>query len=270
MNLYSKVTKPVIFVSILPQKYFINRVAGNSFEVKVMVKPGENPAVYEPTIKQLSLLKKADLYFSIGVPFEKVWLPKIKKMYPHLQIIDTSKGIKKRYMDTFSNAKNSSKNPDPHIWLSPNLVKIQATTIAEALSQKYPDKKEYFYNNLNKFTAELDSLHNFINTQFANIKVRKFAVFHPSWGYFADEFSLKQIPIEIEGKQPTAKQLKTIINILKKENIKVIFVQKQFSTKLAAAIASQINGKVIPIDPLSENYIENLKGISIKIKSALK
>ena len=266
--LFSKQTKPVVFVSILPQKYFVERIAGDFFDVKVMVKPNENPATYEPTIKQLSSLKQCKLYFSIDVPFEKVWLPKIRKMYPNLRIVSTSKGITKRFMDNFEGKKNS-KNPDPHIWLSPKLVKIQAKNIKEAFCKTYPEHSEDFNKNYSEFLSELDNLHNTISKNLSDIKVRKFAVFHPSWGYFADEFSLKQIPIEIEGKEPTPKQLKSIISILKRENIKVIFVQKQFSQKLAHSIAKQIGGKVIAIDPLAENFYQNLLQISKQIKDTL-
>jgi zinc transport system substrate-binding protein len=264
-----KKIKETVFVSILPQKYFVQRIIGTDFTVNVMVKPGENPAMYEPTIEQLSNLKNTLVYFSIGVPFEKVWIPKIKKMFPDLKIVDTSQNIKKRFMDTFDRKKNNSQNPDPHIWLSPNLVKIQAKTIYQTLSELFPEKKDIMEINYQKFVTQLDSLHNVISDNLKNLKNRKFAVFHPSWGYFADEFNLKQIPIEIEGKEPTAIQLEKIISILKKQNIKIIFVQQQFSTKLAEAVARQINGKVVRIDPLSEDYINNLIEISQKMKSVL-
>ena len=266
-----KIANATVFVSILPQKYFTERIVGNSVNVNVMVKPGYNPATYEPTMRQMSMLGKSKAYFSIGVPFEKVWLPKIKKINPDIIVTDTSKNIKHRIMDNFEGklGKTAVKLTDPHVWLAPKLVKLQAKTIYETMCLIMPDKKEEFTVNYKKFMDDLDNLHSKIEKNLSNLKNRKFAVFHPSWGYFADEFLLKQIPIEIEGKSPSAKELSKIIAILKSNNIKTVFVQKQFDTRLAKSIGNEISGKVIAIDPLSENYMENLYDISNVIKREL-
>ena len=263
--------KTTVFVSILPQKYFVKRIVGSNANIKVMVKPGHNPATYEPTMQQMSMLDASKVYFAIGVPFEKIWLPKIDRINPKLLIVDTSKGIKHRIMDNFSDNpnKNKIKLTDPHIWLSPNLVKIQAKEIYETMMNIFPNKKNDLTVNYKKFIDDLEQLHNDINKNLSNLKNREFAVFHPSWGYFADEFSLKQIPIEIEGKSPSAKELSKIIKILKKNEIKTVFVQKQFDTRLAKSIANEISGKIVVIDPLSEDYMNNLLEISKIIKSEL-
>ena len=263
--------KPTLFVSILPQKYFVKRIVRDNADVVVMVSPGHNPATYEPTMKQMSILSSSKIYFSIGVPFEKVWLPKIKKTNSNLIIMDTSKGIKRRVMDDFnkSQSEQNVKLTDPHIWLAPNLVKIQAKNIYDALLTLFPNQKDEFTQNYNKFLNDLDNLHQDIAHNLSNLKNREFAVFHPSWGYFADEFSLKQIPVEIEGKSPSAKELSKIIKILKRDKIKAVFVQKQFDTRLAETIATEISGKVIAIDPLSDDYINNLTKISKTIKNEL-
>ena len=264
-------TKPTLFVSILPQKYFVKRIAGDIVDINVMVKPGHNPATYEPTMKQMSMLGISKTYFSIGVPFEKAWLPKIKDINQNLLIVDTSKGIKRRVMDNFSKSQNRQnvKLTDPHIWLAPKLVKIQAKNIYETLLTLFPAQKDTFTRNYKNFLDDLDNLHQNIAQNLSNLKGREFAVFHPSWGYFADEFSLKQIPIEIEGKSPSAKKLSKIIKILKKNKIKTVFVQEQFDTRLAKSIADEISGKVIAIDPLSEDYINNLTNISKTMKTEL-
>lgn len=263
--------KTTVFVSILPQKYFVKRIVGDNADIKVMVSPGQNPEVYDPTMQQMSMLAISKVYFSIGVPFEKVWLPKIKKMNPNLLIVDTSKGIKHRIMDNFfdSSEKNNARLTDPHIWLAPELVKIQAKNIYETMVNLLPNKKNELTANYKSFLDDLDKLHNEIKNSFSNLKSRKFAVFHPSWGYFADEFSLKQIPVEIEGKSPSAKELSKIIAIFKKNNIKTVFVQKQFDRRVAESIANEISGKVISIDPLSEDYINNLLNISKIMKNEL-
>ena len=277
-NQQSNQSKKSIFVSIVPQKYFIERITGENFNVHIMVMPGHNPATFEPTPRKMSELKEAHLYFRIGVPFEKAWIKKIAESNPEMKIVDTRKGIELREMDSFYELferikqekhseielkeKQQDKMKDPHIWLSPELVKTQAETICDALVEFDENNEVIYRENLKKFKADLNQVHEEIKTIFEHLENREFLVFHPAWGYFADEFGLKQIPIEIEGKSPTAKELSRIIDFAKNKSIKVIFVQSQFSTTEAEAIAESIDGKIIQIDPLAEDYLENLKQIA--------
>ncbi|MCD6216862.1 zinc ABC transporter substrate-binding protein [bacterium] len=257
--------KPCVFVSILPMKYFVERIAGECFDVQVLVGPGQSPATYEPTPRQMAKLNDAVVYFRIGVPFENVWLNRIANANPDMQVVDTRKDIELREISRHGHDKDSGAhegNKDPHIWLSPSLVKYQARTICDALIEIAPAQRDEFDDGLTGFIEDLDNLSLEIKNTLSELKSRKFMVFHPSWGYFADEFNLEQIPIEIEGKEPGAKELSDIIDYAKKQNIKVIFTQAQFSQKSAKAIASQFNGKVIAIDPLDEDYINNLRKVA--------
>lgn len=261
------------YVSILPQKYFVERVGGDLVQVQVMVKPGASPATYEPTMKQIADLGNTNVFFRIGVPFEEAWIGKIKEANKNMRLIDTRDGITLREIDAFNDhghqhdaeEVHDHKGKDPHIWLSPELVKQQAKTIAEALGEIRPGQKEFFNQNLNDFILDLDRLNDEIQKAFEGLENKMFVVFHPSWGYFADDFGLQQIPIESEGKEPGFNQMSKLINFAKDHNIKVIFVQKQFNKKQAGAVAGQINGVVVEIDPLAENYIENLKHIAGEI-----
>lgn len=270
----------IVFVSILPQKYFVERIAGDLVQVEVMVQPGHNPATYEVTSVQLNKLQKAALYFRIGVPFEKAWLPKMNEVNPQLRIIDTRLGIPLRAMPDLegihaqlqgrTDDHHHHGEKDPHIWLSPELVKIQAETIYLTLTELLPGSQEILEQNLLTFKAELVELQKEIRNQLAGVTNRRFLVFHPSWGYFAEEFGLVQIPIEIEGKAPAARELAEIIDLARLYDIRVIFVQKQFSTMEAQAVAETINGKVIRIDPLGENYMINLRQIADSFRENLK
>ena len=264
--------KPVIFVSVNPQAYFVERICGDLVDVRVMVGPGQSPATYEPTPKQMVSLSEAEIYFSIGVPFETAWMDKIKQLNPDLKIIDTRNGIELRNIETHhDNHENHNDNSkDPHIWLDPELVKIQAQTMKSALSDLFPDNQDEITENLDLFLNDLESLTNEIKQKLENLTSRKFLVFHPSWGYFADRFELEQIPIEIEGKEPSARELGEIFNLAKKENLKVIFIQEQFSTKSAESIASSIGAKVVSIDPLARDYMENMRNIARIIEESLK
>lgn len=158
---------------------------------------------------------------------------------------------------------------DPHIWLSPKLVKRQARTIADALIAADPAGKATFEKNLNAFIKDLGTLDNALKKALAPIKGKTLMVFHPAWGYFAHAYGLKQEAIEVEGKNPSAQRLVEIIEKAKKENVRVIFVQAQFSMKSAKQIARAINGVVVPINPLAENYMGNLQAIAKSVLGAL-
>lgn len=263
-----------VFVSILPQKYFVEKIGGDYVTVEALVGPGQSPHTFEPSPQQMTALSSADVFFRIGFPFEVSWLDKISQVNPKMKIVDTREGITLLPMTSHHHESDQDHQDegsmDPHIWLSPNLVKLQAHTIYDSLSKLDPQHNDYFYYNLQTFFNDLDSLRSEIRESFKNLKTSKFMVFHPSWGYFADEFGLEMIPIEIEGKEPNAKDLAEIIDLAKRENISVIFVQTQFSQKSAESIAEKIGAKVVAIDPLAENYMENMRHIAQVLSSELK
>jgi len=255
------VNKLNVYVSILPQKFFVEQIAMNKVHVRPMILPGHNPVMFEPTPSQMKELSQADLFFRIGVPFEDAWLEKLQSINPKLEIIDTREGITLRNMETFHEHHDHAGQKDPHVWLSPALVKIQAKTISETLKDHDPDNREFYEQNLERFITELDSLHEEIKVKLHSLKTRSFIVFHPSWGYFAEEFGLKQIPIEIEGKSPSPMKMTKIMELARSEDINVVFVQKQFNSAAAKAVAEVIDGEVVQIDPLAENYFENMREI---------
>lgn len=250
-----------VYVSILPQKFFVEQIAGDRVHIGTMILPGHTPVTFEPTPSQMKDLSQADLFFRIGVPFEDAWLDKLQLINPALEIIDTREGISLRNMETFHEHHDHAGQKDPHVWLSPILVKTQAKTICETLQRHDHDNRVLYEQNLERFIAELDSLHEEIKVTLRYLKTRSFIVFHPSWGYFADEFGLKQIPIEIEGKSPSPMKMTKILERARSEDITVVFVQKQFSSTAAKAIAEALDGEIVQIDPLAENYLENMREI---------
>ena len=159
---------------------------------------------------------------------------------------------------------------DPHIWLSLRLVKIQAETIYQALTEEDPSHRAYYQENLEAFHRDLDQLDREIVRSLRDMNSRKFMVFHPAWGYFAHDYGLEQIPIEIEGKEPTAKDLTHIMEEAKEEGIKIIFVQKQFSKTSAETVARAIGGKAVQIDPLARNYLNNMRQVADAFVEALR
>jgi zinc transport system substrate-binding protein len=268
-------------VSILPQKYFVERIAGDKAKVVVMVGPGHNPATYEPKPRQLAQLEQATLYFLIGVPFETRWVNTFREINPALTLVPLSANIVLRPMSPNLNASDADREhdhshghehgsmQDPHVWLNPRLVKHIAIDIKTALLTIDPDNREYYEAGYQKFIGELDTLDQDIRRQLAAVKNRSFMVYHPSWGYFADEYALRQIPIEVEGKQPGAKTLSRLMELAQKNQVKVIFVQPQFSDRDAKTVADQVGAKLLVVDPLAENYAENLQRVSRQFAEAL-
>jgi len=252
-----------VFVSILPQKYFVQSITGDRVKIQVMVLPGESPATYEPTPRQMLKLSQANLYFSMGVPFEKKWLPKIKQLYPKLRFIQTDQGIKKRTMHSHRHHHAEEHHiPDPHIWLSPSLAILQARNIYTALIEHFPENRPYFKNNFHQLINRIVELDLELIEILSHARHKAFMVFHPSWGYFADAYGLHQISIETEGKEVKPSQLVDLIDRAQKNKIKVIFAQAQFSKKSAHLISKSIGGKLILIDPLSENWADNLRKVA--------
>ena len=275
--------RDIVFVSILPQKFFVQQISGNLLDIEVMVEPGANPATYEPKPSQMRKLAKSKAYFAVGVPFENVWLDKLSGVNPDIYLVHTDTGIEKMAMKSHvhsghEHGKNKhdhrphtpeDQGLDPHIWLSPTLVKKQAATIHEALAALYPDEAAGLHANFQSFLAEVDSLDIRLENVLGKFDGREFMVFHPSWGYFAREYGLQQVAIEIEGKSPKPAQLRELITYGREKGIRVIFAQEQFSQKSAGIIARELNGEVVSIDPLAENWFANMEEIAQKFQEAL-
>ena len=263
-----------VYASILPQKYFIERIGGNKVSVEIITKPGQSPETYEPTPAQIIRLSNASLFFTIGVPFEKQFIPVIQSTINNIRIVDTSIGVKKRYLEKHSHGEGENieiheGSEDPHIWLSTLAVKIQAENIFDALSELDPQNNEYYKKNLEDFLLDLDNTYKEIKTELDPFKGKTVFVFHPAFGYFTDEFGLNQESIETGGKEPAPATMMKIINYALEDNIKVIFVQPEFSKKNAETVANAIGAKVVELNPLSADYLNNLKKMAQEIKKSL-
>ena len=262
-------SKPEISVSIAPQKYFLEKIAKDKFDINVMVKPGSSPHTYEPKTSQMKSLNNSKIYFYTGIEFEKAWLDKFKKSAPNTIFVDSSAGIERIAMQEHSHGEEEPTNKnqkhdhedeheheglDPHVWLDPVLVKVQAKNIYEALVLIDSENKEFYSKNYEEFLKELDYLDAQIKEILKPYEHKAFMVFHPSWGYFAKRYDLEQIPIEVQGKEPKPNELVELVKDAKIHNIKIIFVSPQFSQKSAKTIAQNIGGNVVAIDSLSENW----------------
>ncbi len=283
-------SKPELSVSILPQKYFVEKIVKDKYEINVMVKPGASPHTYEPKSSQMKSLVASKVYFYTGVSFEQVWLDKFKQSAKDTLFVDSTDGIEKMEMakhehhDENENVADTKKHNheeanheehdhsglDPHVWLDPVLVKIQAKNIYETMVKIDSVNAEFYKTNYEEFLKELDALDENIKTILEPYKEKAFMVFHPSWGYFAKRYDLEEISIEIEGKEPKPAELVELMEEAKKHNIKIVFSSPQFSQKSALAISKNIQATVVSIDPLAENWSENLLNSAKQIANSYK
>jgi len=261
-----------VTVSILPQKYFVNRIGGDLVRVNVMVPPGASPATYEPKPSQIRALSDSAIYFAAGVPFEASWLGRLTADRDDLRVVDTSEGIEKLAMIAHSHHDHdhhSEEASDPHTWMSPKRVKTHATNICNALCEADPDRSETYRMNLDSFHAELENLDRDLADQFDGLASRAFLVFHPSWGYFADDYGLRMIPLEVGGQEPSAFELGKLIDQSRAENIRVILAQPEFNQRPAEFIAREIGADIIQASPLDEAWADNLRRVAAELRQVL-
>ena len=258
-----------IIVSILPQKIFVDKIGGDKVDTSVMVEAGSSPHNYEPKPSQMRAITKADLYFSIGVEFEKVWLEKFKNQNKNLLLADISKDINKSVMKAHQHEEHEhhkekeSIHKDPHIWVNPMNVKQIAQNIYETLIVIDKNNTTYYKKNLTNYLNELDELDIQIKDILKNTpKNATFMVFHPAWGYFAQHYELTQLPVEVEGKEPKMKALVKLMKKAKKQKVQAIFTQPELSDKSAKIIANDLNIKVIKASPLAKDWAENLTNLA--------
>ncbi|HPQ97710.1 MAG: zinc ABC transporter substrate-binding protein [Thiothrix sp.] len=252
--------RPLVFVSVVPQQYFVERIAGGLVEVQAMVQPGFSPHTYEPTPRQISQLARADLYIRIGVPFEDSWMRRIQGVNPDMPVLDARTGLKLLPMAEQEGGDEHGHRHenqfDPHVWTSPRLVEQMSEPMLDALAKLLPQHKVVLEQNRQQFVAELQALDQALARQFAAAPGKRFMVFHPSWGYLADAYGLTQVAIEADGKEPGARALAQLIDTARAEGIKSIFVQPQFDRRMAEQVAEAIGGRVEAIDPLEYAYFD--------------
>ena len=269
--------KPVVSASILPTAFFVEQIGASSVEVNTIVQEFADPHSFEPRASDMKKLENSDLFFAVGIEYENVWLPKFSKAFPNLKVIKTQGKTPKYDKITHDDHQEHGDHKheehehefDTHIWLDPIMVKEQAKIMAQALSNEYPQNSQIYSQNLDKFNQEIDKLDSYIKDSLKDLKNRKFMVFHPSWGYFAKRYNLTQIAIESGGKEPKPAALAKLIKMAKSENIKVIFISPEFSQKSAKLIAEQTGAKLIEINHLSKNWLENMYTIADIFKSSL-
>jgi len=267
----AEMDRPLVVVSIPPQKYFVTAVAGELVEVKVLIPPGASPHSFEPTPSDMEAMERAELWLTVGVDFEDAWVPRFTGSSPELVVRSTIEGIERLPMDREylhagegeehgdnGDHDHGTGSPDPHVWLSPELVRSQAVTTAEALRECFPADSAVFATGLASFQLEIDSLQGSISELLEPVRGSRFIVFHPAWGYFADEFGLMQVAVESGGNDPSPGELAELVDSARSMGVTTVFVSPQFSASSASVLADEIGGTTAVLDPMSEDWREGL------------
>ncbi|MBD3292013.1 MAG: cation ABC transporter substrate-binding protein [Armatimonadia bacterium] len=257
-----------VCVSIPPQAFVVERIGGDRVAVEVLVGPGQSPATYEPTPAQMAALDGADVYFRIGVPFEDALMERISASMTDLKVVDLRDGIDLQPVGGHTH-EHAHGRMDPHTWLDPKLVEIQAGTVHGELTRLDPESSAIYDANLAALRTDLMNLDSQIAEMLKPVAGQEMFVFHPAYGYFARAYDLEQVPIEIEGKEPAPRELQQVIELARDEGFRAIFVQPQFSDASARAVAAEVDAEIVRLDPLARDYIANLREIARNIRDGL-
>jgi zinc transport system substrate-binding protein len=244
----------IITVSIAPYKYFIEEIAGNDFVVNIMVPAGADPHTYEPFPEQISRLRKSVAYISNGyLGFEMNWLDRFYETNTTMKRLSLGDGIDP--LNSVHHHEGSRiESADPHYWLSPGCALIMAASIKGFLCELNPTQKEKYEKGYQVLLLRIQEVDDKARGLFSGVKNRSFMIYHPNLAYMARDYGLEEIPVEFDGKEPSPSRLRDLIDHARKDHLKTIFVQREYDTKNAKAIAGEIGARIVLIDPLSENW----------------
>lgn len=272
--------KPIVFVTIPPQRWLVRTLAGEAVEVELLVAPGQNPHTFEPAGRQLTRLARAQGWLTIGLPFERTLLAKARATRPGLAEYPVHAGVPRlgappRDHDHAPAAAAgeaaccAAEGADPHLWLAPRNMAQLATNTCRALQPLLPDERERLAAALADLTDALTRLERELADTLAPAAGRTFCVYHPSWAYFAEAFNLRQQAVEQEGREPSGRQLARLIEEARAARARVLFADPQFNPGPVRALARQLGARVVTLDPLAEAWPDNLRHVAAAIRDAL-
>ncbi len=267
-----------VFAGIPPLAFLVEQVGGQHVKVETLMQPGQDPHTFEPTPRQVLALGRAAVFFKIDMPFENVLLEKAGDGNQRLAIVNATEGVKRRWMDVPCCEESAGRDhdhhsergePDPHVWLSPRLLKIMAQNVATGLCRADPPHKADYGRNIAALLKRLDELDQRVGRMLGPYRGRSFYVFHPGFGYFADAYGLHEEAIEAGGRSPTPKQLQALVEKAKAEGVTTVFIQPQYAPESAQAVADAIGGRVVTINGLGRDVIADIDDIAAKVEKAL-
>ncbi len=279
-----------VVVAIEPQAFLVERIGGDRVQVQTLIQSGQDPHTFQISPRQVQSIAKADLLFTSRTPFEERLTEKIAQAYPNLKIEDMAAGILRKWSDehehadggtathpdsvapvsTDSGSSGTLTATDPHIWLSPRFLQVQAEKTASILSESDPSQKTFYAGNLQAFLKDLNAVHQRIAQHLAPYRGRSFYVYHPAFGCFAQDYGLVQKAVEIEGKAPTARQLSQLVEQARADRVRVLFSEEQFNQRSPGILAEAIGAQVKPLNPLARDVLKNLDTIAQNLEEAFR
>ncbi|HOJ99850.1 MAG TPA: zinc ABC transporter substrate-binding protein [Termitinemataceae bacterium] len=286
----TKSDKPVVVVSILPHRYFLERIGGDTIQSLVLVGPGQSPHSYEPTPQQMEQLGRARAWIYSNTDFEITLLPRIKKLFPQLKLVDGTAGMKFRSLEAHEHEEEEhdiheedsheeqdevssgaeGMEVDRHTWLGKEGALVFSRHVVETLSELFPAYRSQYEERYHALIQEIEQVFAELRQQLESLAGSKVYVFHPAFGYFLDEFKLQQVAVETGGKEPSPQALAALIKQAQQDKPRVIFVQAQFPTASAEALAKSIDAVVLPLDPLAPDWLLNIKKMGAALSESLK
>ena len=270
--------KLTVTVSILPQKWFADQIGGDRIRTQAMVGSGDDPHTYEPSPQQMTALADSDLYFTIGVEFEEVWMPRFETSNPAIRVVDSAEGIERipaEFEHHHGEAETEEhahgvEEDDPHIWFSPSRMKQMTQNMARAMQAADPQNAEYYQANLENLLKTIDAVDAEVRSKLADAKRDHFMVVHPAWGYVAEEYGLRMLSVEIGGSEPAPETLAQIISLAKQYEINTLVIEKGSNARLAASIAEQAGiADIVEWDPMAYDWSVNMRIIADTLQKAL-
>jgi zinc transport system substrate-binding protein len=261
--------RKIITVSIAPFKYFVEGIAGTDFSVNIMVPAGADPHTYEPFPEQINKLRKSVAYISNGyLGFEMNWLDRFYETNQSMKKLSLGDNI-----DPLTSGHHQKgghfEGADPHYWVSPRCALIIASSVNIFLCGLNPGQKLKYESNYHVLISKINEMDDKARELFLNVHDKSFMIYHPNLAYLARDYGLEEIPVEFEGKEPTPSRMRELIDRARKDHLRTIFVQKEYDTKNAKAIAGEIGAQIILIDPLSENWLEATSAIINAVHKSL-
>lgn len=269
-----------VIVSIPPLQWLVEQIGGELVQVQSLTVSGDDPHSYEPSPAQMTAVSQADLYLSIQVEFEEVWIPRFQSNNKNLLVKDVSEGIERINMpesltedeehEDHAHEEHHHDGLDPHVWLSPSGMKQLAIQAAEALKLADADNAAVYASNLEACLQKIGSIDEQLSTMLANPARQQFLIVHPSLGYLADEYKLIMLPVEVDGQEPTPAQMAALLNASQEYGIHTLFVQQGSNIASANALADQAGIEtIVEFDPLAYDWEANLLGIGQALQKAL-
>jgi len=264
-----------IVAGVEPIAWLARRIAGEHLHVAALVRPGMDPHTYEPTPKQIVRLRQARMMLTVGLPFEGILADKLRADKADLTVVDLTAGLdllgaaEHAHGREHEHGDHDDAEIDPHVWMSPVMAAQMAERIRDAFAAADPDHAEAYRRNTDRLLGDLRQLDDELREALAPVRGRTLLVFHPAFGYFARQYGLVQEAVEVGGKSPGPRHIKQLIDLARARQVRVIFVQPQFSRQAAESIASQIGGAVVPVDPLAADYLRNMRRLAETVTEAL-